>query len=598
MEHSLNGTWSIKPDPANRGLKDGWHAPETLEPQMLSWKEIQAPLCWNVLPEYERYEGAMWYARKFDIPVDMQMSDRDVSIRFDAVNYMSRVWLNGNDLGAHEGGYLPFVLNVPEGVLQPAGNTIVVHAENIRRADRIPGDLFDWFNYGGIARDITLLSEPRKRIARASVSTSIDTSGNASVKAEYVAMGAFEFSWTISESGKTVTEGRSATSGNMGVILATVTSPRLWSPDSPALYTLTVTPDMPGAQPFTTRFGIREIRTCGRDILLNGEKILLKGVSLHEELAGFGRSIPKDLRRKDVEDIKALGFNALRTSHYTHDQALYDACDEIGLLVMTEIPVYWYLKYKKNTLRNLASSMIRDMIFTYYNHPSIVIWSVANEIPVENADCTKTIIMLMDTARSLDSTRLVTYVSARYVIDSTRLDSDVSCLNCYVGWYYGKTRDMASFLEFSHATAPDKPWLITEFGACAKYGFRDPDKKEKYSEDFQADFIRHYIRTINGMEWASGWFIWLYRDFRSPLRMHKYQAGYNRKGIVSEKGEQKLICSSFPGLINEKYDPYAFYTPLLLPLAKLAEGLFFAAGMPVFTAQQKRQYNDFYTDKI
>ncbi|MFA6447902.1 MAG: glycoside hydrolase family 2 TIM barrel-domain containing protein [bacterium] len=597
MNILLSGEWRGRPDPKQTGLNQEWFRVNNSGPDIPEWKSVDVPSCWNADPRYERYEGIFWYATDFDLPGE---ADSEIAIRFLAVNYLCRAWVNGREIGIHEGGYLPFEFNVPNERLLPGGNRLVVMAENFRSSRRIPGALFDWFNYGGIVRDVELLIRSPFRFKDARVRTSILSDGGAEITVNYQQIQTFPFSWLVTECGepdKPIASGVIESHALDGSFEIIIPNAKLWSPETPSLYMLELKP-APGvnAENHSVRFGVREIRTFGPRIIFNGKPIKLKGDSLHEELMPYGRSIPREERFRDARDIKKLGFNALRTAHYTHDEALLDAADEIGLLVLEEIPVYWDIDYESRSVYEKAESMLRDMIARDFNHPSVIQWSVGNEVPVENEACDLFIQRLLAEARSLDETRLVTYVSSRFLIDETRKASDVCCVNCYLGWYFGDEKELAGLLTATRETAPDKPWLVTEFGACARSGFRSPKRRSKYSENRQAEFLAHYIRTINGLDWISGWFIWIYRDFKSPMRNHKYQQGFNRKGIVGVEREQKLICEMLPSLLDEKILPKSeSIMKFLAPAFKKLEEFAWRFAQPMIARAAKKEYDDFFT---
>ena len=570
--------------------------PENSGPDAHGWEQAHVPSCWNATPEYERYEGAFWFATDFSLPADRPDYASDVFLKFNAVNYLCRVWVNGREIGGHEGGYLPFELPVPGDLLQDS-NRLVVMAENLRGPRRIPGELCDWFNYGGIVRDVFLCLRSPRRFDTVQAKPSLRPPGGALVTVSYRQHEPFPFSWAVLDGDRILAQAAVTDSAPDGVLYIDLPKVAYWSPDSPKLYTLRLTPEpLARADGFETRLGVREITVRGHEILLNGEPVKMQGVSLHEEQAPHGRCIPPEQRPQDVRDIKALGFNALRTAHYTHDEALLHAADEIGLLILEEIPVYWDLDYKSPELLEKARNMVSDMIARDFNHPSVILWSVGNEVPVEDPACDAFIRKLMKHARSLDATRIVTYVSCRFLIDKkTRRAADTACVNCYLGWYYGRTRDMQDMLAMARTTAPDKPWLMTEFGAGAKFGFRDKKGRARFSEDKQEKFLVRYIRTLNALPWVAGWFIWIYRDFRSPLRMNRFQKGYNRKGIVSENNEQKSFCAHLPALLKQQKPPEPLsMVRLRTAVAEQIEAVAYKLVQPNLAAAQKRQYDSFY----
>ena len=259
--------------------------------------------------------------------------------------------------------------------------------------------------------------------------------------------------------------------------------------------------------------------------------------------------------------------------------------------------MYWEIDYASEDVYKKAESMIEDMIKRDFNHPSVILWSVANEVPVERPECGRFVRHLMDRARALDPTRMVSYASCRFLIDKTRAAADVANVNCYLGWYYGSEHDMPGVMALARDTAPDKPWIMTEFGACARIGFRSA-RNAKYSEDKQEKMLAYYIRSLNAMPWVAGWFIWLYRDFRSPLRTHRHQRGFNRKGIVSEANIQKSICNRFPELLNEKRPVRDASPPGFVSAAvEQLEAILYKLIMPRLYKSQKNMFDEYYSDK-
>jgi beta-glucuronidase len=631
MNVCLSGTWRGRPDPDVRGVHGQWFAAQVSAPDNPDWEPCAVPSCWNADPRYERYEGAFWYATDFSLPADRAPWQTRAALRFDAVNYLCRVWVNGQEIGSHQGGYLPFEFSLDAAVLRHA-NRLVVMAENKRSDQRIPGRLCDWYNYGGIVRHVHLIVDSPRRFACVRVTAAPSDPGKASFHIAWKQQEPFAFSWAVGDGDRILAQAAVDPKAGQGEICADLSGVEAWSPDSPKLYELRLTPEpLAHAEPFVTRFGIRSIQVQGHKILLNGQPLKMQGVSLHEELVPHGRAVPEAMRREDVQAIKDLGFNALRTAHYTHDEALLHAADEIGLLVLEEIPVYWDIDYASEKVYQLAESMVRDMIARDYNHPCVIQWSVGNEVPVERKDCDRFMRRLMDCARSLDATRIVTYVSCRFLIDdTTRRAADTACINCYFGWYMGRIRDVGEVMQLARMTAPDKPWIMAEFGAGALAGNttqfltrmaeRGPEDLRsimrrgieklsvsgavdigptRFSEEYQEKLLAHYIRTLNAMDWVAGWFIWIYRDFRSPIRTNPFQNGFNRKGIVSETNVKKTICFQLPDLLEETRIPEPVQNPeLKFRVFKALERAAYKVFQPKLARVQRKMYDAYYSDKL
>ncbi|MBN2154815.1 MAG: hypothetical protein JW776_02065 [Candidatus Lokiarchaeota archaeon] len=353
-------------------------------------------------------------------------------------------------------------------------------------------------------------------------------------------------------------------------------SPKLWFPDHPELYKFEV--HLVGAKNRKSiRFGIRQIESTRKGLFLNKQRIKLFGVSLHEEQIPYYRTIPYDIRKRDIREIKALGFNALRTAHYPHDESLIEFADIEGLLILEEIPVYWGVAFDDPTVFKTALHMMRTLIYRDYNHPSVIMWSCGNEIPVSNLSCARFIKNLMIYARSLDPNRLISYVSMTMFTDRVRRKSDINCINTYFGWYYLSHRIVGFLMDTIRYTNSKKPWILTEFGAGAKSGFYKPLRKAfKFSEEYQASVISHHIKTMNSRDYMAGWFIWIYRDFKSHMRLNPYQSGYNRKGIVDEHNKQKLIAKIMPKIIRTHFPIIrnhnliaAIFLGIIYPVARL-----------------------------
>ncbi|MFX0182590.1 MAG: glycoside hydrolase family 2 protein [Candidatus Hodarchaeota archaeon] len=574
MKVSLNGEWRYNVDLKNEGENSGWMELNWISMQYCDLKKISLPNCWNTIPELERFEGILWFFKELPkISPDLML--KDLFIEFKAVNYFAKVWINEIEVGKHEGGFLPFRLKIPQKILKLSSeNFIAVRVENFRKKDRIPCRSFDWYNYGGIYRDIKLLVMEKLRIDWVGVQTQIGKRV-AQINVKYklinpVRESIDEIKWKLiylgiqsshishsEDSSKLEKEGSLKPSGLHNEFSITVSKPHLWTPEAPHLYRLELQIVGSNNLPNIVRFGIRTIKAVGTSIYLNKRIIKLYGVSLHEELIPYGRTIPKDERRQDVLNIKALGFNALRTAHYPHDESIYDICDEEGLLVIEEIPVYWGLDFTSNDVLRLALRMLHSMIRRDFNHPSIIMWSAGNEIPLLNRSCRKFMTILLRYGKKIDNSRLISCVlefwTSLALPRSFTRELDVLCCNQYIGWYYLNTHNLSIFLDSLYQHFGSKPWLITEFGAGAKYENHDYSKiPAKFSEERQASIISHSVRTMISKQYISGWFIWIYRDFRSHMRINEYQDGFNRKGIVSEINQEKIIARKLPALMNKE----------------------------------------------
>ena len=555
---SLNGNWKCKPDFDNIGIEEGWYLLENYNNNDNSLINIKIPKSFNLLKNFGVFEGIFWHFYQFSLNKLLDISTYKYQIRFKGSNYKTQVWLNGEFLGEHDGGFTPFYINISDTLTQK-DNLLVVRVDNIREKERVPAIFFDWFNWSGIYRDVDLLLLKKNRIKDVVIKTTLNTLNLCTVKISYKIIGYLSFKWQVSDlyHSNTLYEGDIFEGSGVGAITLKMDNPKLWSPDNPNLYYLKIIDTSTNFKKdilYEYHFGIRQIEVIGSNILLNKRKIQLKGISLHEEYMPFGRTIPYEKRLEDIKTIKSLGFNALRSAHYPHDEDLLEIADKFGLLILEEIPVYWNCNFKSNEVFKVAARMLRELIKRDINHPSVIWWSVGNEIPIHKRECSRFIKRLMVLARNYDDTRIITYVSRKLITDLTRRYADVATINSYFGWYFGHERMLSLFLDIMTAPLFTKPWIFTEFGAGAKFGFHDDWKNQtKFTEERQLYLLDYTIRTINSNQCFNGWFIWIFRDFRTLMKSGKYQQGFNRKGIVSEKShEKKMIYYKIPQLIEKQ----------------------------------------------
>ncbi len=555
---SLNGKWKCKPDHDNIGIEYKWYSPKNYDINDINLINIDIPKSFNLLEKYKSFEGIFWHFYEFSLDETINNLDFDYILQFKGSNYSTKVWLNGIFIGKHDGGFTPFQFAIAE-IIKQKNNTIVVRTDNTRRIDQIPSISFDWFNWGGIYRDVNLSILNKNRIEKVSIKTYLFSRKKSKIEISYRKIGNFSIHWKIfdTDNKNLLFKGNLLELDKKHRFDFIFNNPKLWSPEDPNLYFLKIYSNNSGVPKeilYETHFGIRQIEINDTAIYLNKTRIFLKGVSLHEEYMPYGRTIPYEKRKEDVENIKSIGFNAIRTAHYSHDEDLLDIADKVGILILEEIPVYQHCNFKNSKTYNTAEIMLKELIKRDINHPSVIWWCVGNEVPLQQRRCAKFIKKLMNFARELDKSRIVTCVSRKLIPDLTRNHGDIATINSYFGWYYGHEKMISLILDIIRTPAFNKPWIYTEFGAGAKYGFHADWKRQvKYSEEKQLQVLSHTIRTINSKDFFAGWFIWIYRDFKSTKRTNQFQQGFNRKGIVSgEKNEKKLVFYSLPKILNEK----------------------------------------------
>jgi len=563
---SLDGTWHYSVDPYRDG-EAGFHGEEPgrasrryadldveaamkADPTALYEYDMDQsptaalPSSWLThAPEMRHYQGLVWYERKFDAQPKTGMRQ---FLRFGAVNYAATVWVNGKKVGAHEGGFTPFAIEVT-GVLRAGENRIVVAVDSQASDTTIPPSVTDWENYGGITRSVKLIEVPATFVDTAWVRLTAD--GRVAVDAKLdgtnaanrpVSLHIPELRLTLN--GKTGADGRWS---------GTIAPPRglvRWSPDTPRLYDVTVAA---GGDTLADRVGFRTIAVKGAQILLNGKPIYLRGMSVHEEEIGANptRNITPETAHQLLSVLKdGLHGNFVRLAHYPHSDVMTREADRMGLLVWSEIPIYWRVAFDNPGVLARARAMLAEEIERDRNRASIIIWSVANETPTNDAR-NKFLFTLADDVHRLDPSRLLSaaLLTGRRTVDGhPEMVSDdpligrvdVLAFNTYNGWY---TSDkLADVPNITWHVPADKPLIFSELGADAKAGFRDPQTMRKESEDYQAEYFRQTLKMADKVPTLVGMSPWVLKDFRSPRRQHPvFEAGWNRKGLISETGEHK-----------------------------------------------------------
>ncbi|HEX3730244.1 MAG TPA: glycoside hydrolase family 2 TIM barrel-domain containing protein, partial [Opitutaceae bacterium] len=502
---------------------------------------LRVPGDWNTQSrELYYYEGTVWYRTKFT-PAGSGAGER-IFLRFGAVNYRADVYLNGSKLGFHLGGFTPFSFEVT-GRLKAGENSLVVKVDNKRSADGVPTLNTDWWNYGGITRDVTLVRVPARFIASHFLHLESEQTGAIAGEVQVEGAGAGEqVRVQIPELGQDLQAATDAS--GRAVFHFTPAGLRLWSPETPKLYDVRF---QCGGDAVKDQIGFRTIRTRGRQILLNGRPIFLRGVAIHDELAlgGGGRVTTEAQSEQLLRWAQELGCNFVRLAHYPHNENTIRLADRLGLLVWAETPVYWTIAWENpDTYRN-AEEQLSDLIRRDRERASVIIWSVANETPVTEAR-TRFLSRLIARARALDGTRLVSAAMEqktdparpgwRIVRDPLEAYTDLASFNEYIGWYYGTVP--ADIPAARWDVPQDKPIIISEFGGGALQGRHGP-ATERWTEEFQAELYRQTLPMLDRLG-VAGMSPWILVDFRSPRRpLPGVQDGFNRKGLVSSDGVKK-----------------------------------------------------------
>lgn len=540
----LNGEWDVIVDAFDVGDKREFFTntvpsspSQLVEYNFSSSMKLQVPGDWNTQDkELFRYEGSVWYHRKFT--VDKQKS-RNYVLYFAAINYIAKVYLNGEFLGGHEGGFTPFQFNVND-KLKDGENSLVVKVNNRREPEYIPTMSTDWWNYGGITRSVKLLELESGYISDYSI---VYVPGSEpAIKAQFKAAGDYrkksKVQFRVPELGVKVTVALDK-NGEAEVIVPA--DPQLWTPEAPKLYGTEI--EFKGRE-IVDRIGFRTVDVDGMEILLNGEPVFLRGISIHEESPkGAGRAWSEEDARTLLSWAKELGCNYVRLAHYPHNEAMLRVADEMGLLVWAEIPVYWDIQFGSEEVYKNAETQYAEMLARDKNRAAIILWSVANETPKEEVR-TEFLGRLVDKVRSLDPTRLVTAAIntqstteyGRHIDDPFAEKVDVIGINTYCGWYEDTPEECANYRWVSEY---NKPVIVSEFGAGALQGFHG-DENQVFTEENQVLVYRYNLEMLDNMRDLRGVSPWILKDFLSPRRpLANIQDYWNRKGLLSENGVKK-----------------------------------------------------------
>lgn len=549
-KESLNGEWHYAVDQYDTCVSQKWYEENyydeggnllPIDYSFDEWDTMYLPCCWNTFDKmFMLYEGSMIFTRKFFFA--KQNEDERVFLKIGAVNYICRVYINKKYVGMHKGGSTPFYFDITD--FLEHSNRILIQADSTRRNEQVPPAVTDWFNYGGIYRDIEIIRVPKIHIKNFGIAL-VPDSGFKKIHVEVMLSENVDSTavLTINELGTSVEIPIKCGVGE----IAFEASPELWSPENPKLYDVTLTCEKDSV---SDKVGFREIRVQGMDILLNGKPIFLRGISCHEDSAPNGKALTDEERIENIRIAKELGCNFMRVAHYPHSERMSQLADEMGLLIWEEIPVYWAVYFGTKDTYYDAENQLCELMTRDYNRASVIIWSVGNE----NQDTDERLKFmgdLADFAHRYDPTRLVSAAClvnfAKNAIED-RLEQylDIIGLNEYCGWYAADFRTLPALFKNSD---PKKPVIITEFGADAMAGNRGT-VTDKGTEDCQAFVYEKQIENIRKISYIKGMTPWILRDFRCPRRTAVTQKYYNTKGLVSAGGKRKMAF----GVLRDFYN--------------------------------------------
>ncbi len=548
----LDGDWHYIVDPYQTGLytfhheikKNGFfedlEAPATpnglIEYDFAKSPTLKVPGDWNTQRKsLYYYEGMLWYQRDFDYT---PKPGTRAFFHIGAANYRSNLFVNGKHICDHEGGFTPFDCEVTS-VLHPGRNFAVIAVDNTRIADGVPTLQTDWWNYGGLTRDVSVVTVPDSfvddydlHLSRTDHKTIegyvhvLDAAPGTQVRVRIPEL-------------KVSTEATVDASGKASISV-TPTTITLWGPGHPKLYKVEIAA---GNDSLTDDMGFRTLEVQGTKILLNGHPIFLHGVAIHAE-APFrtGRAYSQKDADTLLDWTQQLGANYVRLAHYPHDQRMTRETDRRGILVWSEIPDYWALHFDDPAVMAKSQQQLGEMIRRDRDKASIILWSVANETP-NTPVRTHYLTSLAERAHELDPSRLVTAAllvrgdgNTKIVDDPLGKALDVIGTNEYIGWYEKTPEDIANF---TWSIAYDKPLIMSEFGGGAKAGLHGSEHT-RWTEEYQANLYRNQIIMLNKIPQLRGISPWILMDFRSPVRLLPgVQDDFNRKGLISDQGQKK-----------------------------------------------------------
>ena len=547
---SLNGEWNYIVDVQEEGyydyrmnpMRSGFFVnakpqrPEDLiEYDFDKNPTLKVPGDWNTQDDrLFFYEGTVWYKKSFEYH---PQAGKRTLLYFGAVNYDAHVYVNGQKAGHHQGGFTPFNYDVTD-FMKDGENVVIVKVDNKRHAEDVPTQIFDWWNYGGITRDVCLVT----------VEPTYVENYKLQLKSLEGRLVNFSVKLNREEAGRLVTlsipelkiKKTLTTAADGTASISMKAKPQLWSPENPKLYKVEI---KLGEETICDEIGFRTIETKGKQILLNGQPIFLKGISIHEEKPnGGGRANSTEDAHTLLSWAKELGCNFVRLAHYPHNEYAVREAERMGMLVWSEIPCYWTIAWTNPDTYANAERQLTNMILRDQNRANVIIWSVANETPHSEAR-DAFLSKLAKRARALDDSRLISMAmevtsASNYhnkLQDNMHEYVDVVSFNQYIGWY----RDVNDAPKMTWEIPYEKPVIISEFGGGARYGLHG-EKNQRWTEEFQENLYQENTAMLDKIDGLAGTTQWILKDFRSPRRvLTGIQDFYNRKGLFSDNGEKK-----------------------------------------------------------
>ena len=564
---TLSSGWLFQPDPLEVGLAQGWQQPGF---DRHAWRAVAVPSAWDAYdPTMDGYEGVCWYALR--LPAERIDPSAWQRLRFNRANHRATVWIDGEKVAEDSLGYLPFEVTATPRLRPGQPAWIVVRVENGVRYDWLPGTTtVEWVQYGGLLEPVELLTTSRVFIGHAAIDArprGADANVRVTIEVESAVDTTFVGRVSVEAGGLRAEAPLQAEPRGAGDATVTFVLPRarLWSPEHPALYDMKVRL-LDGSREvdaITERFGVRSIETRGRTLLLNGEPLRIRGVNRYNEFPGRGPVAGEAAIRADLQAVKASGANLVRV-HFPQSPATLRIADELGVLYMEEVPLNWWRaswhppappEYQNDRIIDSAERALDRMVWRDVNHPSIVIWSMANECRTYDSLGVHAMERLLKRARKLDPSRLLTYVAnSRYGQQKAYALADLVAVNLYFGMWDGETAERAADMEARvHAPTrealeeiaghfPGKPILLSEFGTI---GIPGTGGDTRFSEDYQAAYVASVWQAVRDEPDVCGGVVWSWADYRHRRGFtNDYPAFFGPFGLVTLDRKPKKALGS------------------------------------------------------
>ena len=577
----ISGIWKFRADPEQRGEQEGWYR------GFDSGVEIAVPGSWNEQLEelgLLHYVGAAWHQRSVFVPAEC--ADRRLVLRIGSADYSSKVWANGQFVGEHQGGFLPFEFDITS-VIQPGAEALItIKVDNQLSRDTIPQGIcfedyvnenrlrdetypparFDFSPFGGIHRPVWIYTTPASFLRNVMVDTSIISGSRGRVQVNVFTERAdgMKVDGTLEGDGQVIVQHGRVTDGTTRLVFE-IENCRYWSPKNPFLHTLdlALTNEDGVLDMYRMSVGVREVKIDGHKLFLNGEEIYLKGFGRHEDFTVVGKGLSLPVLVKDFNLMRWIHANSFRTSHYPYAEEVLDMADRNGFLVIDEVPaVSLDLRYANDRMIRNHKQFIADLIERDYNHPSVVMWSLGNEpnlvgdegyVKGSGRNYWNDVFSF---ARSLDDHRPFTVPNClRAGSDDPVFEfSDILTINRYYGWYEYPGRlefalqQLEKEMDELHKKFK-KPIMMTEFGADAIPGLHSASD-QLFTEEYQEKMIRMYISLVRSKPYIIGEHVWGFADFRTP--QHFRRVMFNMKGVFTRARQPKAAAFALRNLWKEQ----------------------------------------------